>query len=48
MSDQENPVSPTRKFMSLLGYLAAIALLLFIAGTILYSIWAIFTTTVAE
>lgn len=45
MSDQEAPVSSTRKFMSLLGYVAAIGLLLFIAGTILYSIWAIFTTT---
>lgn len=45
MSDQEVPASPTRKFISLLGYIAAIGLLLFIAGTILYSIWAIFTTT---
>lgn len=45
MSDQQSPVSPTRKIVSWLGYLAAIGLLLFIAGTILYSIWAIFTTT---
>ena len=45
MSDQQNPASPARKFLSLLGYMSAIGLLLFIAGTILYSIWAIFTTT---
>lgn len=45
MNDQETPLSPTRKILSLLGYLAAIGLLLFIVGTILYSIFAIFTTT---
>jgi len=44
MSDQETPILPTRKALSWLGYLAAIGLLLFIVGTILYSIYAIFTT----
>ena len=45
MSDQQPPISPTRKAISWVGYLAAIGLLVFIVGTILYSIYAIFTTS---
>ncbi len=45
MSDQQAPVSPVRKALSWVGYLAAIGLLLFIVGTIFYSIYAIFTTS---
>lgn len=45
MSDQQAPISSTRKALSWVGYLAAIGLLVFIVGTIIFSIYAIFTTT---
>ncbi len=45
MNDQQTTPSPHRKALKLVTYLAAIGLLLFLVGTILYSLYAIFTTT---